>query len=93
MSHLDVLMQSLKAVDSHLTNKKKELKSFLEYVNANNLYKLKILVKIKMTNRRSNNSRLAIRRNLTKILDTWISINKKKIKKIYVALFIELNLK
>jgi hypothetical protein len=86
-------MQSLKAVDSHLTNKKKELKSFLEYVNANNLYKLKILVKIKMTNRRSNNSRLAIRRNLTKILDTWISINKKKIKKIYVALFIELNLK
>jgi hypothetical protein len=44
-------MQSLKTVYSHLKNKKKELKKFLEYINANNSYKLKILVKNKRIKR------------------------------------------
>ncbi len=42
MSHLDVLMQSSKTVYSHLKNKKKELKRFLESTNANNSHKVKI---------------------------------------------------
>ncbi len=66
MSHLDVLMQSLKTVYSHLTNKKKKLKRFLEYINAKNSYEFLILVKNKMIN--TNSSRLAVRRKISKIL-------------------------
>jgi hypothetical protein len=68
VSHLDVLIQSLKTVYSHLTNKKKELNRFLEYINANNLYKFRRLVKNKMINRSSSSIRLATRRKLKKIL-------------------------
>jgi hypothetical protein len=66
VSHLDVLMQSLKTVYSHLTNKKKKLKRFLEYINAKNSYEFLILVKNKMIN--TNSSRLAVRRKISKIL-------------------------
>ncbi len=85
MSHLDALMQSLKTVYSHLTNKKKELKRFLDNINAKNSYKPKILVKNKMINRRTRKSRLATRRNLTKKLGLCISINKIRIKRINVV--------
>jgi hypothetical protein len=69
-------MQSLKIVYSHLTNKKKEQKRFLEYLNANNSYEFRVLVKNKMINR-SRSIRLAIRRKLCKILGIHIGINKK----------------
>jgi hypothetical protein len=46
VSHLDVIWQSSKTVYSHLKNKKKELKSILEYIIANNLYKIKIRIKV-----------------------------------------------
>ncbi len=85
MSHLDALMQSLKTVYSYLTNKKKELKRFLDNINAKNSYKPKILVKNKMINRRTRKSRLATRRNLTKKLGLCISINKIRIKRINVV--------
>ncbi len=62
MSHSDVLMISLNSVSSHTKNKKKELKIFLELINATNSLKFSI------------------------------SINKKVIKRINVAKFIELNL-
>jgi hypothetical protein len=78
-------MQSLKTVYSHLTNKKKELKRFLDNINAKNSYKPKILVKNKMINRRTRKSRLATRRNLTKKLGLCISINKIRIKRINVV--------
>ncbi len=39
---MDALIQSLKTVYSHLTNKKKELKKFLKYINANNSYNFRI---------------------------------------------------
>ncbi len=55
----DVLMQSLKNVFSSLKNKKQEVKTFWEYINANNSYEFKILAKIKMINS-SSISRLVI---------------------------------
>ncbi len=98
MYHLVVLTQSLKIVYSHLTNKKKELKRFLEYINANNSNKFRILVKNQMINRSSSSSssssssnRLATRRRLRKIIDICISMNKRRIKIINFVLFIELN--
>ncbi len=72
MSHLDVLMQFLKTVYSHLMNKKKMLKKFLEYINDSSSYKLKILIKNKMINRRSSNIRLATCSHNTKILSMCI---------------------
>ncbi len=84
MSHLDVLMQSLKSVYSHLTNKKKKLKRFLEYINAKNSYEFLILVKNKMINR-NNSSRVAICIDISKILGMYIGINKKMIKRINFA--------
>ncbi len=80
MSHLDVLIRSLKTVYSHLTNKKKEQKRFLEYINANNSYEFGILVYNKMINR-GISSRLAIRRKLSKILCIYLRINKKIIRR------------
>ncbi len=109
MSHLDVLMHSSKTVYSHLTNKKKELKRFLEYINVKSSYNFRVLVKNKRINR-SISSRLATCRHNTKILGTliWIRlaarkhnkkilgpliwINKKMIKRINLAKFIESNL-
>jgi hypothetical protein len=46
VSHLDVLMQSSKTVYSHLKNKKKELKRFLQFINASNSYKFKIRINV-----------------------------------------------
>jgi hypothetical protein len=83
-------MQYLKTVYSHLKNKKKELKRFSEYINANNSLNFRILVKKKMINRiTSSSSRLAASCKLTKILDICILIINKRIN---TALFIELNL-
>jgi hypothetical protein len=79
MSHLDVLMQFLKTVYSHLKNKKKEQKRFLEHLNANNSYEFWILVKNRMISR-GISSGLAISRKLSKILCIYIAINKKMTK-------------
>jgi hypothetical protein len=73
-------------------NRKTELKRFLEYTNANNSYKLRVLVKNKMIIR-SSSSRIATLQKLTKILGISISINKKRIKRMNLASFIELNLR
>jgi hypothetical protein len=78
MSHLDVLMQFLKTVYSHLKNKKKEQKRFLEYTNASNSYEFWILSKDKKINRSSSSIRLAVSRKLSKKLGTYIEINFKK---------------
>jgi hypothetical protein len=67
VSHLDVLIQFLETVYSHLTNKKKELKMFLEYINAKNSVIFRIIVKNKMINR-SSSSRIATRKKLTQML-------------------------
>jgi hypothetical protein len=72
MSHLDVPILTLKIVYSHLQNKKKELKMFSEYTNANNSYNFRILLKNKMINRRSSSSRLATRKKLKRILGILI---------------------
>ncbi len=87
VSRLDVLIQPFKTAYFHLTNKKKELKKFLEYINANNLYKLRILAKNKMINRctSSSSTRLAACRKLRKILGICISIINKRMKRIVVA--------
>jgi hypothetical protein len=90
VSHLDVLMRSLETVYSHLKNKKGDLKMFLEYINANNSYEFRILVKNKMINR-SSRSRIAIRKKLSEILRIYIGINKRMIKRINFAWFVELN--
>jgi hypothetical protein len=46
VSHLDVLMQYFETVYSHLTNKKKEPKRFLEYINANNSVIFRIRINV-----------------------------------------------
>ncbi len=46
MFHLDVLMQYFKDVYSHLTNKKKELKRFLQHINANISYNFMIRINV-----------------------------------------------
>jgi hypothetical protein len=84
VSNLDVLIRSLKTVHSHPKNKKKEQKKFLEHINANNSYEFQIVVKNKMTNR-SSISKLAICRKLSMILDIYIGINKKLVKRIDLA--------
>jgi hypothetical protein len=81
-------MQFSKIVYSNLTNNKKQLKKFLEYMDANNSYKLMAVIKNKMINR-SSSRRLATHRKLTKILEICILINKKRIN---VVSFIEINL-
>ncbi len=62
-------MQSLKTVYSHPKNNKQEQKRFLKYIDANNLYELRILVNNKMIN--TSSSRIAIRKKLSKIVEIY----------------------